>query len=588
MRRCLYLIILFLLIACGSGLRPEQDYKWAHISPEADSLTIILDNHRQKIVDSIIIWSRSLEDMPVPSPDARRLLMARGAFFRAKMNVLSNNLDEAENLIGYADSIVPERYVYDSMRINDLAAYIRNSKSGSMFKQYIHLKKSAEQFEKVNDYRIAADNYNFIGILLSKLDENILALDYFRKAEFYYRLSESNYEVRGLQLNIADAMLLLGKTDSARQMLRQLEMDPEIQNDVAFYTNILATIVTLSGDTITSARTKTLAQLDSLYRNSNYKPVTTVVALADYSKDSGDYLKALDYYRTAMPMMNSKQKFTPQMAELLKDMGNCYLHLGMPDSAYHFMSRSMQLRDSIKSSSRISEMHRLSTLSKIHELEQNMQKDEAKRSRIRFTVFTILGCLILLLAVWGYFKHKKEKMSRILQEAENSRLSLHLENERLKANEQRLEIELRNRQLVQNALQLTEKNNTLKEVLGTVKAARDEGNGEVSPEILHKLDAQLAGRIDTEEQWTSFRTCFEEVAPGFYQKLRNRFPALTENEVRLSAFAYLGLPRKQIAFMLNVQPDSVKKAMTRLRKKLGVDAEVPLSEFLHDLIDTES
>lgn len=582
MRGYLYLIVFLLFTACDSKMRTEQDYKWSHITLEADSLTIILDNHRQKINDSILIWSQNLESLPATEPDVQLLLKARGAFFKARMYLLANNSDEAERLIGYAESIMPKQFEYDRMRINDLSSYISDSKSGSMFQQYLHLKKRAEEFEKIGDYRIAADNYNFIGILLSKLDENILALDFFRKAETYYKMSGSSYEVRGLQLNIADAMLLLGKTDSARLMLRQLEMDPDIRKDEAFYTNILATVVSMSGDTITSFRSRIVNRLDSLYKYSNYKPVTSIVALADYAKDSGDYQKALDYYMKAMSMMTRKQKHASHMAEMLKDMGICYRHLGMADSAYHFMSRSMQLRDSIKSSSRLSDMHKLATLTKIHELEKDMRKEEEKKSRIRFIVLTIIGCIILILSIWGYFKHKKEKMSRILQEAENSRLSLYLENECLKANEQRLEIELLNRQLVQNALKLTEKNNTLKDLLGAVTVASQADPGETSS-LLAKLGTQLAKRIDTEEQWETFRTYFEEVAPEFYKRLKAYAPTLTENEIRLSAFAYLNLPRKQIAFMLNVQPDSIKKAMTRLRKKLGLDTDVSLTDFLHNL-----
>lgn len=54
----------------------------------------------------------------------------------------------------------------------------------------------------------------------------------------------------------------------------------------------------------------------------------------------------------------------------------------------------------------------------------------------------------------------------------------------------------------------------------------------------------------------------------FQHKLKNRHPALTPHDLRLCTYLKSNLSTKEIALLLNITPDSVKKAKHRLRKKL--------------------
>lgn len=72
---------------------------------------------------------------------------------------------------------------------------------------------------------------------------------------------------------------------------------------------------------------------------------------------------------------------------------------------------------------------------------------------------------------------------------------------------------------------------------------------------------------------------------GTHRELRARlaaaYPVLTEYDLRLCVMLKANLSTKEIATLLNITPDSVKKAKHRLRKKLKVEPEETiLSRFL--------
>ena len=63
----------------------------------------------------------------------------------------------------------------------------------------------------------------------------------------------------------------------------------------------------------------------------------------------------------------------------------------------------------------------------------------------------------------------------------------------------------------------------------------------------------------------------------FQNQLKQRYPKLTAYDLRLCTYLKANLSTKEIATLLNITPDSVKKAKHRLRKKLGIN---PLTSWM--------
>ena len=76
------------------------------------------------------------------------------------------------------------------------------------------------------------------------------------------------------------------------------------------------------------------------------------------------------------------------------------------------------------------------------------------------------------------------------------------------------------------------------------------------------LEQQIMDRLTTELHKSSL---------SFQEKLKKEYPNLTAYDLRLCIYLKAGLSTKEIATILNITPDSVKKAKHRLRKKLGLN-----------------
>lgn len=88
-------------------------------------------------------------------------------------------------------------------------------------------------------------------------------------------------------------------------------------------------------------------------------------------------------------------------------------------------------------------------------------------------------------------------------------------------------------------------------------------------------------RILTKEDWISFKSYFEKSYPGYLFKLRKAFPSLSEAEERLFLFIKLNLTRKETAAILGISENSVKRTRNRLRKRLELEPEASLDDFIH-------
>lgn len=85
------------------------------------------------------------------------------------------------------------------------------------------------------------------------------------------------------------------------------------------------------------------------------------------------------------------------------------------------------------------------------------------------------------------------------------------------------------------------------------------------------------------KDWEEFELYFKRVDQDFWIKLENRFPDLTSHDKRLCAFIWLRLSPKEIASITNRAVRSVYTAKNRLKKKLGLEPESDLYDFLHSL-----
>ena len=132
------------------------------------------------------------------------------------------------------------------------------------------------------------------------------------------------------------------------------------------------------------------------------------------------------------------------------------------------------------------------------------------------------------------------------------------------------ELAFKKKELTTQALQLAKKNELLEGL--KQKAAelkKSEGGGKAYQELIKTINFDQ----HDDKAWENFTRYFEAVHKDFEKDVVSKYPDISKNELRLMALIKMNLSSKEIANILNISSDGIKKARQRLRKKIGLSPE---------------
>lgn len=89
--------------------------------------------------------------------------------------------------------------------------------------------------------------------------------------------------------------------------------------------------------------------------------------------------------------------------------------------------------------------------------------------------------------------------------------------------------------------------------------------------------------LSRNEQWHEFKNLFLKLYPAFDIKLNEKLGKVSNAELRLMMLHKLGLSSKEIAHILFISMEGVKKSKYRLYKKMGISSNTELDLFLQKL-----
>lgn len=99
-------------------------------------------------------------------------------------------------------------------------------------------------------------------------------------------------------------------------------------------------------------------------------------------------------------------------------------------------------------------------------------------------------------------------------------------------------------------------------------------------ERLRTLVKELKASMDLDKSWNDFKIHFEEVHPSFFKSIAGKHNGLSTNEVKMLAYLKIGLGNFEIARLSGVADASVRKALNRLKKKLELNSEESLRDYI--------
>jgi DNA-binding CsgD family transcriptional regulator len=198
------------------------------------------------------------------------------------------------------------------------------------------------------------------------------------------------------------------------------------------------------------------------------------------------------------------------------------------------------------------------------------EKEVAKLTNSLF--LSLLGLLAIVFLILFFFLKRSSKRDKQLLESKEESVNLTEGQELLEEQQFESDIEFKKRQLSAITIQMLEKNEMLDEIKAILNKKEPTSEKDIK-KIVSKYTIQ-------DNNWKDFDHCFESIYNNFYTRLKTKYPDISANDLKICALIKLNLSIKEMASILNISPDSVKTARHRLRKKLQLNTEESLTDFI--------
>ncbi len=208
----------------------------------------------------------------------------------------------------------------------------------------------------------------------------------------------------------------------------------------------------------------------------------------------------------------------------------------------------------------------LKVATEMHETRIQLLESERKRQVLLRNTLIIASVLTIIIIIQILYRVRQRQVS------ERKIFTLQLSNAQ--------------KQLTSYVDSIREKNrlmDQLREELEQVRFAHPEDPDNNSAEREKILARIRQASLITEEGWHEFTKLVDAVHKNFFIRLKEKYPDLTPADTRLLTLVKLNFSTGEMADMLGISPDSVKKSRQRVRKKIGISSEEDISDVVAQL-----
>lgn len=209
----------------------------------------------------------------------------------------------------------------------------------------------------------------------------------------------------------------------------------------------------------------------------------------------------------------------------------------------------------------------------ILENERNEARFYRNISLLIIAALVVIGVILLL---WLRFRNAKKKQ---IMETQRALTESQLEIALLRQKELTSELDLRKRELTAYTLNFVQKSELLTDLRDSINKIQSRLPEGFTME-LRQLNKKVEESFRIDQDWEDFKSRFEQVHHDFFTALKESFPDLTTNELKLCSLLKLNFNLKEAAQIMGIAPESVKTARYRLKKKLGLKQEENLIDFV--------
>ncbi len=413
-----------------------------------------------------------------------------------------------------------------------------------------------------NDFRIGNDLLQ-IGLIYQATEDHKNAIEIFKECIIYQQKVENSQNIAQTKSYLARSLVALKEYDEAEQELTEsLKLSKELD-----YTGNIARVYEHWG-TLEFEKDnfrKSIAFYEDSY--SIWNTISSKNNEANLLINIGrTYLKinkietAISYFDKAIKMAN-ELKDPEMMGRVLSEKATALQKISAFEQSLDLFQKSKVISDSIFNVKQVIATQELKTIYEIEKKEQQiqLQKNEIDLLNIKGKVNDLqklllaLGLVAALIVMYALFQRNKRN--------------------RLEKEKAHVDLEFKTKELTTHALHLAKKNEVLNDLKEKAKIFKADTNADPGYQMLIQT---INFDLQDDNNWENFSKYFEEVHKDFNTKAQQQFPSITKNDLRLMALLKMNLSSKEIANILNISSDGIKKARQRLRKKMGIDSNESL------------
>lgn len=136
------------------------------------------------------------------------------------------------------------------------------------------------------------------------------------------------------------------------------------------------------------------------------------------------------------------------------------------------------------------------------------------------------------------------------------------------------------KELANSTMYIIQKNNILNKIITDLKNLSGITEDDHLKSRINSSIKRINKEIDNEKQWQVFDTYVEQVHEELFLKLKEKYPELSPRELKLCAYLRMNISSKEIATLMNISTRGVEISRYRIRKKLELDRNANLTEFM--------
>lgn len=198
---------------------------------------------------------------------------------------------------------------------------------------------------------------------------------------------------------------------------------------------------------------------------------------------------------------------------------------------------------------------------------------------------TVWAWLVYIALVWFIVQtvlrfnlknlHKEEQIKAEQQRQAEQQQMQEIRNQMLEA-----ELQNKNNELTLQTTVLVKRNQAIQSLLEELERQKEIMAERYPTKLYIRMKSLMEQTLNDQADWLLFESYFNSTHQNFMDRLRQQYADITTGDLRICCLLRMNLSTKEIASLMNVSIRAIELRRYRLRKRLGLEGDMNLVDFL--------